>query len=163
MAVGKKKSHQQLEDLARFPQENPNPVLRVDRDGIVLFANPACSLLMDSPKCQPGQVLPKQYRKIAAEVLDTGSHQLIESEGKKRIFALDFVPIPSAGYVNIYGNDITERKKAEEALKESQQDLNRAQAVAHTGSWRWMSSAMNWCGPTRPTVFRHPQGNAHDL
>jgi PAS domain S-box-containing protein len=32
--------------------------------------------------------------------------------------------------------EITERKKAEEALRESEEDLNRAQAVAHTGSWR---------------------------
>jgi hypothetical protein len=32
--------------------------------------------------------------------------------------------------------DVTERKRAEEALKESQHDLNRAQAVARTGSWR---------------------------
>ena len=30
----------------------------------------------------------------------------------------------------------TNRKLAEEALRESQEDLNRAQAVAHTGSWR---------------------------
>lgn len=34
------------------------------------------------------------------------------------------------------GHDITERKKALEALRESQSDLNRAQAVAKTGSWR---------------------------
>jgi signal transduction histidine kinase len=32
--------------------------------------------------------------------------------------------------------EITERKKAEEALRESEEDLNRAQAVAHAGSWR---------------------------
>jgi len=32
--------------------------------------------------------------------------------------------------------EITERKKAEESLRESQTDLNRAQAVAHSGSWR---------------------------
>jgi PAS domain S-box-containing protein len=32
--------------------------------------------------------------------------------------------------------DITERKKMEEALRESREDLNRAQAVAQTGSWR---------------------------
>lgn len=33
-------------------------------------------------------------------------------------------------------SDITERRRAEQALRESQQDLNRAQAVAHVGSWR---------------------------
>jgi len=32
--------------------------------------------------------------------------------------------------------DITARKRAEEALRESREDLQRAQAVAHTGSWR---------------------------
>jgi PAS domain S-box-containing protein len=32
--------------------------------------------------------------------------------------------------------NITERKRTEEALRESQMDLNRAQAVAHIGSWR---------------------------
>ena len=33
------------------------------------------------------------------------------------------------------GQDITERKKTEEAFLKSAQDLNRAQAVAHIGSW----------------------------
>jgi len=32
--------------------------------------------------------------------------------------------------------EITEHRKAKEALLESEQDLNRAQVVAHTGSWR---------------------------
>lgn len=32
--------------------------------------------------------------------------------------------------------DITERKRIEQALRENQMDLNRAQAVAKTGSWR---------------------------
>lgn len=32
--------------------------------------------------------------------------------------------------------DVTERKRAEAALRQSREDLNRAQAVAQTGSWR---------------------------
>jgi len=32
--------------------------------------------------------------------------------------------------------EIAERKKAEESLRESKKDLDRAQAVAHSGSWR---------------------------
>ncbi len=48
------------------------------------------------------------------------------------------------------GQDITERKQAEEALRESQNDLNRAQAVAQIGrAGVWMFTAMNCCGPMR--------------
>jgi PAS domain S-box-containing protein len=46
------------------------------------------------------------------------------------------IELPGKSVILVMLNDITERKKAEEALKESQQDLNRAQAVARTGSWR---------------------------
>jgi PAS domain S-box-containing protein len=126
---------QQLEDLSKFPLENPNPVMRADSDGSILFVNAACSKL-DFPTCQPGQLLPERYRKIVARVLDTGSNQVIEVEGKGGIFTLNFVPVTKAGYVNIYGSDITERKQAEKVLQETQKDLNRAQAVAQTGSWR---------------------------
>ncbi len=34
-------ANQELADLARFPSENPNPVLRVRPDGTVLYANEA--------------------------------------------------------------------------------------------------------------------------
>jgi PAS domain S-box-containing protein len=115
--------NQQLDDLARFPQENPSPVIRVKRDGTILFANSACSLL-DSFKCQPGKVLPKQYQKIVGEVLDRASPQVIEAEGKEHIFTLNFVPIPESGYVNIYGNDITAQKKVDESLRETRDYLD---------------------------------------
>ncbi len=36
-----------------------------------------------------------------------------------------FVPITVGGYVNIYGNDVTERKKAKEALKSSNLDQHQ--------------------------------------
>ena len=34
----------------------------------------------------------------------------------------------------MYGRDITERKKAGEALRESEERLNRGQEIAHLGS-----------------------------
>jgi PAS domain S-box-containing protein len=129
------RANEQLEDLARFPHENPNPVLRVDGDGSILYANAACAMLGFST-CETGQFLPDQYRQKSAEVLHSGSQQIIELKGKERIFTLTFVPLTTRGYVNIYGNDITERKKAEEVAQEIEKDLNRAQAVAETGSWR---------------------------
>ena len=48
---------------------------------------------------------------------------------------LAYWPI-AGGRMFVFVRDIAERKRAEEALRESREDLNRAQAVAHTGSWR---------------------------
>jgi PAS domain S-box-containing protein len=37
-----------------------------------------------------------------------------------------------------YGRDITARKQAEEALEKARADLERAQAISHTGSWEFI-------------------------
>jgi signal transduction histidine kinase len=160
--------NQQLEDLARFPRENPNPVIIVDRDGSILFANPACSRL-DFFKCQPGQLLPDRYKQIIAEVLDTGSHRVIEAEGKERIFTLDFVPVTDAGYVNIYGLDITERKKAEkrieELLRERSEQLQQSQTnfelLVHTMAEGVIvvdtSGHIQFTNPAAAAIFNLPE------
>jgi PAS domain S-box-containing protein len=55
--------------------------------------------------------------------------------------------------------DITEHKQAEQALRESQIDLNRAQAVAHIGSWRMnvRSNTLDWSAENY-RIFGVPQG-----
>jgi len=57
------------------------------------------------------------------------------------------------------GHNITERKEAEQALHESQKDLNRAQAVAKTGSWRLdtRSDLLLWSDETY-RMFGIPKG-----
>jgi PAS domain S-box-containing protein len=56
----------------------------------------------------------------------------------------DFKGQPEFYYAFI--TNITERKQAEQALREGQIDLNRAQAVAHIGSWRMnlRSNTLEW-------------------
>jgi PAS domain S-box-containing protein len=59
--------------------------------------------------------------------------------------------------------DITDRKRAEEALRKTQADLALAQALAHLGSWRWdiVHNQVSWSDEmyriygVDPTTFSH--------
>jgi PAS domain S-box-containing protein len=57
--------------------------------------------------------------------------------------------------------DITKRKKAEEALRDSQKDLNRAQVVAKIGSWRLdvRRNELLWSDETH-RMFGIPRGTS---
>jgi len=70
-----------------------------------------------------------------------------------------YVLLPSTGDVRLYARDITNRKQAEQTLRESEQDLNRAQAVAHTGSWRLdvQRNQLLWSDETY-RIFGIPRG-----
>jgi len=41
-----KLAEEKIKDLAKFPSENPSPVLRVGKDGKVLYANEAALQLL---------------------------------------------------------------------------------------------------------------------
>ena len=60
--------------------------------------------------------------------------------------------------------DITELKKAENDLRQSQFDLNRAQAVAKTGSWRldMQHNVLLWSDETY-NIFWSATGNTNDI
>jgi len=58
------KAEEQIVSLAKFPEENPSPVLRISEDGKILFANEGSTPLLDRFKCQRGDVLPDEWMKI---------------------------------------------------------------------------------------------------
>ncbi|NQU43677.1 PAS domain S-box protein [bacterium] len=93
----------------------------IRRDGVERWISHLCWEFRDAQ----GRPLGRRgsNRDITDEVAEreTFEESLVESEGRFRLAV---------------GSDITALKKSEDALRESQRDLNRAQAVAHTGSWR---------------------------
>jgi PAS domain S-box-containing protein len=63
------RAEREIVSLAKFPSENPNPVLRLSLDGTVLFANQASSLLMKMWKCAVGSTAPPFWRELATQAI----------------------------------------------------------------------------------------------
>ena len=52
----------------------------------------------------------------------------MEVEHKDKIFTFEIMPVIESGYINIYGRDITQRRKAEEELKKITEEKNRIES-----------------------------------
>ena len=105
----RKSAEEEINNLARFPSENPSPVLRITPDGAVLYANAASHPLRGSELDYSGQTVSQAWREIAERVLSAGENQIVESNIGGRVFSFVFAPIPAARYVNVYGQDVTDR------------------------------------------------------
>jgi PAS domain S-box-containing protein len=115
-----KKMEGEIRSLAEFPSQNPSPVLRLDKKGTVLVANQASKALLRDWNCELGQTAPRFWCDLVTEVLSTGQTRNIDIEFGGRCYTFLVKPIVEAGDVNFYGGDITDRKRAEEALRESE-------------------------------------------
>ena len=102
--------------LAKFPNENPNPVMRMTDDGVIVYANKASEPLLNLWGTKVGQKTPEDLYKLALSVKASGSYDCIEVACSDRIFSIVFAPIQEADYINLYARDITEIKHAEDKL-----------------------------------------------
>jgi PAS domain S-box-containing protein len=114
---------QEIRSWAKFPEENPNLVMRVDPDMRLTHANTASELFLEHFGCAKGQKFPGLYAEQVEKALRTGQKQYFEAPAGERILAMTALPILAEGYINIYGMDITERKHAEQALRENEEQL----------------------------------------
>lgn len=124
--TGRKKSEEEIRNLAKFPAENPNPILRIARDGTLLYVNEAGLSLLPDENLQVGQAAPPMLREAAFQVMNSGSSQMLDLECRQRMYSFFLAPVVGAGYANFYGRDITEPKQAEEDLRQTKENFRRS-------------------------------------
>lgn len=83
-------------------------------------------------------------------------------DGKRRIILNSAIPIKQdsriIGAIAV-NQDITERKRAEKALKHSESTLAEAQRIAHIGNWIWDVDSDSFCGSDEAyAIFEIPPG-----
>ena len=110
----RKKKEKEIFDLALFPSEDPYPVLRVNRTGIIYINEAGQNLLNIVDYNQ----IPKFFQESVKNTFESNKITESEVEFDSRIYSFTITPVKDADYVNIYGMDITERKQVEEKLKE---------------------------------------------
>jgi PAS domain S-box-containing protein len=119
----RKEIMEQIESVARFPDENPSPVLRISKDCMLLYANKSSSLLLRSLGWDLWKEIPEEWRRHALEAFRSGCAREIEALCGDVVYSLIIVPIMDSGYLNIYGRDVTERKQIEEELRKAHDEL----------------------------------------
>ena len=113
-----KDTEEEIRALARFPAESPNPVLRIADDATILYGNPPSTPLLAMQDTQVGGPAPVAWATIVAEALDKSISKEFEFSQGNRTWSFAVVPVGDAGYANLYGLEITERKLIEQMKDE---------------------------------------------
>jgi PAS domain S-box-containing protein len=111
---------ERIKDLARFADENPNPLMRVSPDGSMLYQNHASRALLPSWTGEQASRIPSEQIPELHKAWTSGEKRKIEARDGKSIIELAIVPILSRGYINLYGRDVTEEQSLAEKLAQSQ-------------------------------------------
>lgn len=102
--------------LARFPDENPNPILRINRNMIVLYANEPARPILSAWKTQIGGKIPENIHPKVNSGFRAERTCYVEVTYGAQIYALQISPVRDSQYANIYGRNITRLNSAEQEL-----------------------------------------------
>jgi signal transduction histidine kinase len=111
-----------LAEIARFPEMNPGPVLRMDLDANVLLANAAARGVFG------GDLIGRYWRDLCPgidepiwqRVLDASGPVPLEARIGDREYVFAHRHDPVTRLVFVFGADITAQKQAERALRQSE-------------------------------------------
>jgi len=112
----------ELSEVARFPEMNPGPVLRLDLAGCVLMANSAATGLFGQ------ELVGRSWREICSRIDDELWQQILvatqpvnlEARMEQRDWVFAHRRDPEGHLVFVFGADITTQKQTETALRQSE-------------------------------------------
>ncbi len=114
-----KKSREEVEHLASFPQLDINPIIETDSFGNIIFYNNAAVKLLNSKGFSGNYsvFLPDNFNEIIELVKQQKELQLFrEVKIKDLVFRENIYWVPEFDVIRIYTRDITDHRKSEEHI-----------------------------------------------
>jgi PAS domain S-box-containing protein len=117
-----KRAEEEVARLASFPQLSPNPVIEIDMTGLIKYANRiAWKLFAEHKEIDFRGRYIADIKDIAEQLRDsmeTSRNRQVKIGAAWYLQAIHYVR--ETGFIRIYGYDISEQKRVEEALAESE-------------------------------------------
>ena len=129
-------------DYAKFPEENPNPVMRISAVGEVLVANPSAREMPGLIYPEPPERLNVELASVAAQVVRSKENAAADFDlPDGRVFHFNFALIAGKGYINVYGREMTAERRAKRELLAANDRLE-ARVAERTASVRLLQNVV---------------------
>jgi PAS domain S-box-containing protein len=133
VALRERAKHRQTEidlaHLASFPELNPNPILEIEENGRIKYLNPSAKV--NFPDLTTLGVK-HPFMAGCGTIIQTLKTNKIKPSITREIqigelwYEQTVIYLPAFGSYRLYGRNTTERKKTEEALKDSEERFSKA-------------------------------------
>jgi PAS domain S-box-containing protein len=121
-----KEAQIKISTLAQLHAQNPNPIVRVDADGVLRYANPASESMLNLLGVREGGQVPPLWRQWVTDALAQGTISSREQALERSTYSVTLVPFTNDRVVNLYFVDITPRLQAEQENSLKNEELRLA-------------------------------------
>lgn len=140
-----KDANKKIHEIALFPTQNPDPLLRINFEGDLIQNNPSAAKL-DFVTYENKEYRVDDFFKLIATKIDMNQPRWIfEANSNDVDYSFVCITMKDQGYVNIYGRDITQQKKDQEELERLsliiQQTQNAVIITDALGRVEWVNNA----------------------
>jgi PAS domain S-box-containing protein len=107
------------ERMEQIHDANPNPILKVNYSGLIIYANASSKILLNSLSASVGNYLPSKWVKMLQSADPKDLKKRIQVKAGPLTYLVDLIAVDSDDFIYIYGTDITAFKESQKRLSES--------------------------------------------
>ena len=127
--------------IDKFPDQNPNPVMRVSKDGILNYHNAASLDIVSSHDLKIGEMISDNLIELIGKTILTKRITQNELTAGKKTYLANFVPVPEFDSIIIYAADITAKKVIN---KFPDKNPNPVMRIGKNGELNYFNDASNY-------------------